>query len=99
MVYTMELSCVFNAHHIAYALYDANGPMVSGLVGTYGADIVVGYHPACTAILNFVAQIVYCGCEVVYILSGLLQKVKRQSKCAATPHSGERAYGIHCLFK
>jgi hypothetical protein len=36
---------------------------------------------------------------VVYILCGLLQKVKRKAKCAAAAHSGERADGIHCLFK
>jgi hypothetical protein len=99
MVHTVELSCVLYAHHVTDTLYDTDGPVVSGLVRTYRTGVVVGDHPACSAIFHLVAQIVYGGGEVMHVLCRLLQKVKRQAQSAAASHSGKRADGIYGLLE
>ena len=91
----MVLPGIFDAHNIPDAFNHADGPVVTGPVGTDGADLVVRNHRADPAVTGLVTKVVDGGGKVVDILGRLLQKMEGKPEGAPSPNPWKRAYGIN----
>jgi hypothetical protein len=95
----MILSGILYTHDIPYAFHNTDGPMVTGIVRTDRADIIIGNHTALTAVFHIIAQTDYSLSEMMHILLRLLEKMQGKAQSTSASHTRQRTDRIHCLFK
>ena len=99
MVQPVILACILYAHHVPDILHDTDGPSVPGLVGADRADFLIGDHAALPAILSLVPEANDRVSEMMDILLWLAEQMQGKPQGTPLPHSRERTYRLHCVFK